>query len=171
MLLCPVRKPEKGFTLIEIITVTIIVGIVAAVSIPSLLGLLNRNRVNQAMAEVEGALKEAQKIATRNGKSCTISIDATAKTISNNTANDQCLLSTRFIDNNFTLTTNRATIAFSGKGNISLNPRPVIVLSYPTGGVSRPKCVVIQNTLGSIRTGTYNGTIPSPPVEGSCVNN
>lgn len=168
MWLCPVRKQEKGFTLIEMIVVTIIVGIISAIALPNLLGLLNRNQVNQATGEIEGALKEAQKVATRNGKSCTISINAANNTISNGAgANDRCLLATRNIDDDFTLTTSRTDITFSGKGNITLAPVPVIVISFPDGSTQQ-KCVVIENSLGSVRTGDYSGTIPATPVPGSC---
>lgn len=169
MWLYSVRKQEQGFTLIEMIVTVVILGVIAAAATPNLLGFLNRNEVNQEFAEIEGALREAQKVAIRNGKSCTISIDAAAKTISNDTVNDRCLTATRFINSKYTLDTSRPTITFSGKGNIDITTVPVIVLSFPTGGVTRPKCVVIQNSLGVIRTGTYNGTIPQTPVPGSCV--
>ena len=35
-------EKDKGFTLIEVITVVIIVGVLAAISAPNFLGLLNR---------------------------------------------------------------------------------------------------------------------------------
>ena len=170
MWLYPVPKQAKGFTLIEIIVVTIIVGVIGALAIPSFFSLLNRNRVNQGISDIEGALKEAQARATRNGKSCEIEIDAATNTISNGDGdNDNCLLNPRNIDNDFTLTTSRKEILFSGKGNISLTKGvPVIVLSFPDGGSTQQSCVVIENSLGSIRTGNYAGNIPATPVPDNC---
>ena len=169
MLHYPAHRKEKGFTLIEMIVVTVIVSIIGAIAIPSFFGLLNRNRGNRAIAEIEGALKEAQKRAIRSGRSCTIAINTATNTISNSTANDTCLLTTRNIDTDFTLTTSRTGITFSGKGNISLAPQtPVIVVSFPNGGSNQQRCVVMENTLGSIRTGEYAGAIPAVPLPNSC---
>lgn len=171
MWLCPVRKPEKGFTLIEILAVTIIIGVIAAIAAPNFVKLLTRNQVNQDITAIEGALREAQKRATRNSRNCTISINAAARTIANNGANDTCLLTTRNINNNFTLNTNRNTITFSGKGNITLAPTPVIVLSTPNATLDIPRCVVIETSLGSMRNGNYTAPIPiapAVPLPGSC---
>ncbi len=84
------KKRNSGFTLIEMLVTIIIVGVIAAISAPNLAGLLNRYRVNSALEEVEGAIKEAQKQAMRSGKSCTITINTVSKAISGG-----CLLSTR----------------------------------------------------------------------------
>lgn len=169
MWLWHVRKQESGFTLTEVIVVTVIVGVIGALAVPSFFSLLNRNRVNQAVGEIEGALREAQKLAIRNSRSCTISIDTTNTRISNNSANDNCLLTTRNFNPQFTLTSSRPTITFSSKGNISLDPQtPVIVMSFPNGGSNQQRCVVIENTLGLIRTGDYSGTIPSIPSPDDC---
>ena len=173
MLLWRVRKCNSGFTLIEMITTVIIVGVIAAIASPNLLGLLNRNRVNEAMRQIEGGLKEAQKQAIRTGKGCTIDINANG--LSNPTAAgaNGCLLSNRVLDDLVTLNSSRTEIAFSGKGNISIDDSdadlltPVLVVSIPNG-TDRQSCVVIQNTLGSIRTGDYIGTIPATPLPASC---
>lgn len=160
MLLWRVRKNNSGFTLIEMIATVIMVGILAAITAPNLLGLLNRNRVNEAMRQIEGGLKEAQKQAIRSGKQCTVNINANG--LSNPTAGvDGCLLSNRVINDLVTLNSNRATIIFSGKGNITIdsatgNPRPILVASM-NNGTDKQSCVVIQSTLGSIRTGDYTG--------------
>ncbi|MEL7078241.1 MAG: GspH/FimT family pseudopilin [Cyanobacteria bacterium J06643_13] len=159
MLLWHVRKDNSGFTLIEMIAVTIITGIIAAIAAPNLLGLLNRNRVNQAMGQVEGALKEAQKQAIRTGRQCTININADS--ITNPAGGTGCLLSNRILNNLVTLNSNRTTIVFSGKGNITIdnttgNPRPVLITSM-ANGTDRQACVVIQSKLGSVRTGEYTG--------------
>ena len=165
----PSGKQETGFTLTEVIVVTVIVGVIGAFTVPNFFSLLNRNRVDQALGEIEGALREAQKGAIRTSRSCTISIDTTNKRISNNGANDNCLLTTRNFDSEFTLTSSRNTITFSSKGNISRDPQiPVIVMSFPDGGSNQQRCVVIENTLGLIRTGDYSGTIPAVPLPDDC---
>ena len=114
MLLYNAHKQNKGFTLIEIITVVIIIGVIAAISAPNLLGLLNRNRVNEAMRDIEGGLREASKQAIRNGTQCTVNIGANG--ISNPAGGNGCLLSNRVLNNLVTLNSNRTTIVFSGKG-------------------------------------------------------
>jgi prepilin-type N-terminal cleavage/methylation domain-containing protein len=39
------RKSNKGFTLVEMIVTVIIVGVIASIAAPNLLGLLNQSRV------------------------------------------------------------------------------------------------------------------------------
>ncbi len=165
MLLWRVPKNNSGFTLLEMLVTAVIVGVIAAVTLPNLLGFLNRNRINDAMGQVEGALKEAQKQAIRTGKSCSITVNANAIV---NPVSNGCLLSNRDLNNLIQLTSSRASITFSGKGNITL-PAPVIVISMANGnGTNQQRCVVIQNSLGSIRTGIYSGTIPTTPLPNSC---
>ena len=156
-----VRK-SQGFTLIEMLATGIIISIVAAIAAPNLLGLLNRNRVNQGLAELEGAIKEAQRQAIRNGKSCTIKINAANNNIINDPT-DGCLLSTRNLNENLDITTNVANngtannydIVFSGKGNTSNNG--AIFVIYMSSGTNQQKCFVIDNSLGATRTGEYTG--------------
>ena len=167
MLLYNARKINSGFTLIEMLATIVIVGVIAAIAAPNFLGLLNRNRANEAMAQIEGALKEAQRQAIRNGRSCQISITAATKTIANSTGS--CLLSTRVLNDAVQLNTSRTDIDFSGKGNISTTAgTPVLVVSIPNNA-SIQKCVVMEGVLGTIRTGDYSGTIPDPPLSDDCV--
>jgi prepilin-type N-terminal cleavage/methylation domain-containing protein len=171
MSLYNVRKSNSGFTLVEMMVVVIIVGVVAAIAVPNFLGLLNRNRANAAMRQVEGALKEAQKQSIRTGKSCSIDIDTTNKAIKNPSTNG-CLLSERVLNDSVELKSSRTTIGFSGKGNITINgtnPAPVFVMSIPNN-TNIQKCVTMESVLGSIRTGEYSGTIPTTPLPDDCEN-
>ncbi len=165
MLLYNARKSSSGFTLIEMMVTIIIIGVIAAIAAPNFLGLLNRNRVNEAAKQIEGALKEAQRQAMRRGKQCSITIDPTSSTISN-PANG-CLLSNRNLNNLIQLNSNTTTITFSGKGNITGATPPVLVVSIPNGTDSQ-RCVVLDSLLGSLRSGEYSGIIPSSPVSTSC---
>lgn len=148
------RKSNAGFTLVELLMTLIIIGVIAVITVPNFLGLLNRNRVNQAAQQVEGALKEAQRQAMRMGKLCTININTTTKIISNPATNG-CLLSTRNLNSSVQLNSNSATVTFSGKGNINrVLANPAIVVSMPNQ-TSQRKCVVLDGFFGVLRSGDY----------------
>lgn len=170
MLLYNARKSNSGFTLIEMLAVIIIIGVIAAIAAPNFLGLLNRNRVNEARQQIAGGLKEAQRQALRQGQQCSVTIDTVNKTITNPAApTNGCLLSSRNLDNLVQLNSNTATITFSGKGNITGGLAPVLVVSLPNG-TDLQRCVVLDSLLGSQRSGDYSGTIAdgATPVSANC---
>jgi len=149
-----IRKSDRGFTLIELAIVLVVVGIFAAISAPNLLGLLNRYRLNQATDTLVGAIKEAQIQAIRQGKLCRIIIN------SNNTLTGDppgCLLSSRSIRGNIKIRNNIpgaiSNISFSYKGNTT--KAGTIVLS--SQGTNSQKCFVISLGTGIARTGIYTG--------------
>ena len=163
------NNQEKGLSLIEMIITVIIVGILAATTIPSLLGLFNQNRVTEALSEVKGAIKEAQRQAIRRGKTCKIKFDeVTIKgkirhrvTIVTNTDEpgsnySGCLLRERILPEVITLDTSlpgkTPRIIFSHRGNTTSSG--TIALFASTQGIQ--KCLVISNGLGIMRTGNYH---------------
>ena len=71
------QNQEKGVTLLEVILVSVIIGIMAAISIPNTLEEQRRQQVNETFNRVRGALVEAQVNANRLSGSCTVVISAT----------------------------------------------------------------------------------------------
>lgn len=177
MLLYAVRKiNNKGFTLIEMLTVVIIVGVLSSIAAPNFLGLLNQNRVKQGLADVEGAIKESQRLSIRRGKACQIRF--TSGGTGNRYAVVQvrpdnagvsfsgCLLSNRQLPSGVTLSlvagggvvavnsTNVADLGFSGKGYPNIEG--IMVVSHPN--TDAQKCIQIEGLLGNILTGDFNST-------------
>lgn len=175
MLLCNAHnRSDKGFTLIEMITAIIIVGVLASIAAPNFLGLLNRNRVNQGLSEVEGAITETQRLALRRGKTCSIRLttevgsgsSVVEVTPDGSNAYAGCLLSERELPDNVSfslssggsLTTINSTstedLTFTSKG-LPGNAKTIVVL-HPNVDVQ--KCIRIEGLLGNILTGNYNTT-------------
>jgi prepilin-type N-terminal cleavage/methylation domain-containing protein len=169
MLLYNARKSSSGFTLIEMMTVVIIIGVVAAIAAPNFLGLLNRNRINDAAQQVEGAIREAQRQAMRRGQPCSINVDDTNGSIFNPVANG-CLLSNRVLNDLVQLNSSETTLTFTGKGNITgATGTPAMVVSIPNASDSR-KCVVLEGMFGTLRSGDYSTAIAAgaTPAGASC---
>jgi prepilin-type N-terminal cleavage/methylation domain-containing protein len=181
MLLYNARKSNSGFTLIEMLVVVIIVGVIAAIAAPNFLGMLNQSRVKDGLAQVEGAIKEAQRQAMRKGQVCKIQFTSNAEgdsviqvhpdeTVSGTTVSySGCLLTSRELPesvsfsllNSGTLTvvnsSNERNLAFSTKGNPDV--QGTMVISHPQ--TNTVKCIQIEGMLGAIFTGDYDSATTS----------
>lgn len=166
-----VPKSNTGFTLIEMLAAVIMVGILAAIAAPNLFGLLTRNRINQALSQIEGAIKEGQRQAIRQGKSCRVQINLTNNTISGDPPN--CLLNEREIADSINIQTNlpgtTPGIVFSHKGSTTTNGKIVVSSS----GSDLKRCFVISLGLGISRTGDYEPDPDNPDSlsDGKCQSN
>ena len=60
-------RPRGGFTALELVVVVAILGILAAIGMPALLGTLERYRVEAGASELAGALRRAQALALSQG--------------------------------------------------------------------------------------------------------
>lgn len=164
MLLSNARSNNQGFTLIETLTVIIIIGILSAIAAPGLLGMLNRNKVNSALDEVQGALREAQREAMRKSQSCTLTLDST-----NSKVTGSCLVTgSRTLPSGVALKTNltSSTVTFSFRGNT--NSSGTIVLYKSDDSNQQKKCLFVFNGLGIMRTGNYSDPIASPIDNAKC---
>jgi len=174
MLLFNVREKHHGFTLYEILTILVIVGILCAITAPSFLRMLNRGKVNDATNKLRGAFQEVQREAMRKGKTCTVYLpDATtqAQLISD------CFITSEGTSSGFSgipnglpikkldavaikselNTTTPQRIRFSFRGNTTDGGTSVLYMS--DNSTPEKRCFVISNGIGIMRTGEYTASI------------
>lgn len=149
------NKSDRGFTLLELMVVLLIVGIIAAIAVPNFIGLLNRIRVRDSLEKLLGAIQESQKLSIRHGKTCYLNINPNTNVISSN--DSQCLLNERIINEDIVIRTNLSgsipNIYFSHKGNTTKMGTIVLSSNFTKSQV----CFVISLGLGIKRTGIYTG--------------
>ncbi|MBL6739756.1 MAG: prepilin-type N-terminal cleavage/methylation domain-containing protein, partial [Synechococcus sp. BS301-5m-G54] len=58
---------QKGFTLVELMIVIVIVGILSAVALPNFLNQTNKARATEARTQMSAALKNAQMVILEEG--------------------------------------------------------------------------------------------------------
>ena len=68
------NKLEKGFTLVELMIVIVIVGILSAVALPNFLNQTNKARATEARTQLSAALKNAQMHVLETGSAGTLEL-------------------------------------------------------------------------------------------------
>jgi prepilin-type N-terminal cleavage/methylation domain-containing protein len=172
-------QTEGGFNLLEVIIVTVIIGIVSAVSVPNLLGSQRDNEAKEAWTKIRGALVEAQTNANRMSTTCIIQFarNTTNNEYEINGSPSGCLLEPFRIDASVvTVSSTGGTIpnspstrdiAFDFDGSLDATNTTNTDLQTlwitrndfsgnPISGQGR--CIVLGNWLGMIRTGIDNGS-------------
>lgn len=153
-------KTKNGWTLLEIVSVALMVGILASLAIPSMMALNYKNKVQSGLAQVKGALQQAQRNAMRMGKECEILLNTTTKPYSvevyvpsgNPDKNLGCLSEKIILDDlEFEKNASGNLIRFSYKGETN-NLRTMVIHSPYT---NTKYCLVVSNFLGLMRSGIY----------------
>lgn len=160
------RHTDRGFTLIEITFILVIVGILSAIAAPSFLSMFNKNKVNYALDQVRGTLQEAQREAMRKSKSCTVTLDTT-----NSKVTADCIVTgDRTLADGVGIQTNipGQQITFGLRGNTSGAGK--IALFMSDGSTLQKRCIVTSVGIGIMRTGDYSGSTASASdiTDGTC---
>jgi type II secretory pathway pseudopilin PulG len=148
--------------LIEVAVVTIIVGIMAAIATPSMVGMKARSDLKDAMGQVKGALQEAQRAAIKQGASCTVNLGPSTGSTSVTGSPVGCITSPVTFSDQSTIKLwyngSGTNIVFSFRGNTT-SSRTMVLESERT--VER-KCIVIASGIGILRTGSYKNKVELP---------
>jgi prepilin-type N-terminal cleavage/methylation domain-containing protein len=174
-----IYRKQEGFTLIETLVTVVIVGVVAAIAIPSFTGWMTTKRIEDTLARVEGALKEARSSAVKKNRSCTLLITVQnvsairVDSVTGSTSPDPACLPSgerdfSGINPNISLLgtggTSGTLVTFSLRGTtpITQTTEAILVRRRDRNDDQKIKCLVLSSGIGAIRTGSYSeSTVPT----------
>jgi prepilin-type N-terminal cleavage/methylation domain-containing protein len=182
-------RDSQGFTLIEGLVAIAVIGIFAAIAVPSFNAWLSNKKVDDVAAQLEGAIREAQAEAIKESKPCTLSISKTDAQVTSDRLSclptgprDLKKLGVTVLSNNKPEVSlgianlgDPAQIKFSYKGTLSIaNTGTGLITIYHGAGTGSQKmrCIAIASGIGIIRTGRYLGSSPDSPTDtANCATN
>ena len=132
--------------------VAIITGVLAALTVPSMIGMQARTDLQGTASQIKGAFQEAQRSAIRRGATCTVNVATTG--ITGSPAG--CISSPVILDTKTTLTTDptaTSSFQFDFKGN----PSQEVMVILSRTNTSDQRCIVVSAGIGIMRSGLYSG--------------
>ncbi|TDV51185.1 type IV fimbrial biogenesis protein FimU [Pseudomonas graminis] len=147
---CPDKGLSGGFTLIELIVTVVIVGIFAAIAVPSFVGLIHRSNVRAGADELYDLLQYARAEAVTRSTAVTIAAPGTS---SSNWAGDLSVKTTQQtlrqigasgLQSGITVTTAVGSIVFSPTGTSSATT--CFQVSYANDASVTPQFISVQSS-------------------------
>ncbi len=162
---------NSGFTLLEVLVVTLAIGILSAIAAPSWLAFVDTQRLNAAQSEVYQAMRQAQSQAKlqkltwqasfreQNG---TVQWAVHPAGVNPSDAVWNNLNAVVSLDAETTLQESDGVrrIEFDYMGTVEQPPLGRITLSSKNGGKAK-RCVFVSTILGAMRTAKENDTAKS----------
>lgn len=152
------RSSQAGFTMLELLVVTMMIGVMAAIASPGMLGFIRRGKVTSAHSAVQGALQEMQREAIKRGTNCNVTFPA-SNTSGSLTITSNCLISGTVTLEDVRIRHDLPNITldlfnFRGETEDALTGDVVIIISQQDGNLFQ-KCIALSDGLGLIRIGNY----------------
>ncbi|MTJ47642.1 Tfp pilus assembly protein FimT/FimU [Dolichospermum sp. UHCC 0259] len=165
----PKHNSNSGFTVIEMMTALLMIGILSAIAAPSWLAFINVHHLNIAQDQVYRAMREAQSQAKKEKLTYHASFREQnnilqwavhAATIDPSNAQWNDLDASVKLDTESTLdqlSNGVRRVQFDYIGSVPLNQQGRITLSPKSGGKVK-RCVIVSTILGAMRTAKENPT-------------
>lgn len=140
-------RRRRGFTLLELLIVMVIVGLLLAVAVPSVGRSISADRVNRAALVVQSMLAEAGQLSARRGQPLTVTLSSGSLRI--NLRSTGAALKQRQFGNTSDM---RATLAINPSGGVTVFPNgrgsAALTVTLTGGGET---VTVTRSTTGVIR--------------------
>ncbi|BBC22763.1 Tfp pilus assembly protein FimT/FimU [Pseudanabaena sp. ABRG5-3] len=168
LLLLLVQNRDRGFTLIEVLAVIVIVGVLSAIAAPGWLGFLNNNRLSASQSRVFSTIKDAQSTAKRTNTPTTFTIANSSNGAYVVTSRSQAQyleqgVQVLSVNKNTapTAVTLPLTISFNAQGlpttvnnNAAFTDFPLRITLNTPDTPNRKRCTTITTILGSVKSGS-----------------
>ena len=166
------RHGQAGFTLVELIMVTVVIGVLAAIALPNIIDWLPNYRLKAAARDLVSNMQKARMEAVRGNKDVVVTFDSSVNPGFYSFDTDRGMHKIDFSSYGSGVDYGTGNAAFNWDGN-SCKQAPSI--TYNSRGTSNAGTIYIQNqdndicyaitarSTGSIKLRKYNGALPFVP--------